>query len=69
MTFAPRAKFYVASPIPLLAPVMNQLRDHIRSSSSAVKRALTGDVVQLLNHVIGQLQVSAGYILSQMLNR
>jgi len=26
----------VASPIPLLAPVMNQLRDDIRFSSSAV---------------------------------
>jgi hypothetical protein len=50
MTFAPRAKFYVASSIPLpaqparrgggmlseLAPVMNQLRDDIRFSSSAV---------------------------------
>lgn len=32
-------------------------------------KALTGDVVQLLNRVIGQLQAGAGYILSQMLNR
>ena len=30
---------------------------------------LTGDTVQLFNRIIGQLQASAGYILSQMLNR
>ena len=31
--------------------------------------ALTADTVQLLNRVVGQLQTSTGYILSQMLNR
>ena len=34
-----------------------------------VERILTGDFVQLFNRVIGQLQASAGYILSQMFNR
>jgi hypothetical protein len=31
-------------------------------------KGLTGDFVQLFNRVIGQLQPSAGYILSQVLN-
>src|SRR5205823_5589205 len=39
------------------------------SFQSLVSKALTGDVVQLLNRVIGQLQASGGYVLSQMLNR
>ena len=72
----------MASPIPLsaqpagrggrrlseLMPVMNQLRDDMRFFSSGLT-VLTGDVVQLFNRVIGQLQASAGYILSQMRNR
>ena len=49
-----------------------QLRDDMRFfffSGLVLNGFLTGDVVQFFNRVIGQLQASAGYILSQMLNR
>ena len=54
-----------------LMPVMNQLREIMRFflQRFSVERVSAGDVVQLFNRVIGQLQASAGYILSQMLNR
>ena len=78
-----RSLHFEASPIPLsaqpggrdrqrlseLMPVMNQLRDDMRFSLQRFRRLLNGDAVQLFNRVIGQLQVSSGYILSQMLNR
>ena len=55
-----------------LMPVMNQLRDDMRFfffSGLVLNGSLTGDVVQLFNRIIGQLQASAAYVLSQMLNR
>lgn len=40
-----------------------------RGGKGLALKVLTGDVVQLFNRIIRQLQTSSGYILSQMLNR
>jgi len=53
----------------LCAPAQPARHRGNRGGKGLALKVLTGDTVQFFNRVRRQLQASAGYILSQMLNR